>query len=603
MNSSLQLRIGVTSFFVLVILASTLGMAQTETVLYNFPLAKDGLAAGNPYAAPILDASGNIYGTTISGGANNAGSVFMLSPDSNGQWTEIDLHSFSGDGQDGVQPYSSLVMDSAGNLYGTTYAGGAYNLGTVFELHPNAGGNWTETILHSFNADGTDGYNPYANLTFDKLGNFYGTTYSGGNQGNGTVFELLPQEDGTWQEQIILNFNYTDGAAPYGGVVFDAAGRLYGTTRYGGDFQQGVVFTMQRKSKNVWIETVLFSFQAGFDGWAPYAGLAIDKSGHLYGTTLYGGTQGSGTVFEMAKVQGAWQETVIHNFTAYGEDGINPYGPVAIDATGNLYGTTWQSLMDNVGGAGIVFELSKTKPNVWQETILHNFVNPDDGGNPYSGVAVDSAGHVFGTTYAGGVSAGTVFEIIPKVVTTTAVTSSPNPSTYGQSVTFTAMVTSKSGAPTDGASITFMQGSTVLGSGVLGKGMASFSTSTLGVGTKRVTVIYAGDSNFLASTSKPISQVIVKAASTTTLISSQNPSMAAQSVTFTAKVTPQISGTIRGTVTFSDGATVLKTVSVSGGAAKFTTSTLTSGKHTIQATYNGSPDFIGSSVSLAQTVK
>ena len=227
------------------------------------------------------------------------------------------------------------------------------------------------------------------------------------------MFELSPEKNGTWHERVLLSFDYKDGAAPYGGLVFDSVGHLYGATEYGGTNQHGVVFAMKRGSNGAWTEYVLHNFnQATGDGFAPYDGLVIDKAGHLYGPTLYGGN-GWGTVVEVGQVLGKWREKVIHSFI-YGQDGINPYGPLALDASGNLYGTTWQSLVNNVGGAGIVFELSQTSPNVWEETILHNFVNPGDGGNPYSGVALDSAGNVYGTTYAGGVSgSGIVFEITP----------------------------------------------------------------------------------------------------------------------------------------------------------------------------------------------
>jgi uncharacterized repeat protein (TIGR03803 family) len=401
------------SVMLVLLTLSTLMVAQTETVLYTFPISPNGLPDGNPYAGPILDAKGNLFGTTIDGGAYNQGSVFELSPGTNGFWTEKDLHSFNSAALDGTQPYSSLVLDPYGNLYGTTYAGGAYNLGTVFQIHPNQDGSWSEKVLHSFNADGTDGYNPYANVIFDKSGNLYGTTYSGGNQGgSGTVFELSPQKNGTWVERVIFNFNYTDGSAPYGGLVFDSVGHLYGTTLYGGTYQHGVVFAMKRGSNGTWTEYVLHNFDSATgDGWAPYAGLVIDKAEHLYGTTLYGGNS-TGTVFEIAMVNGKVREKVIHTFIN-GQDGIFPYGPLAVDSSGNLYGTTWQSLIGNVGGGGIVFRLSQTSPTVWQETILHNFVSPGDGGNPYSGVALDSTGQIYGTTYAGGIGAGTVFQIAP----------------------------------------------------------------------------------------------------------------------------------------------------------------------------------------------
>ena len=176
------------------------------------------------------------------------------------------------------------------------------------------------------------------------------------------------------------------------------------------------------------------------------------------------------------------------------------------------------------------------------------------------------------------------------------------PSTYGQRVTFIAMVTLNPGPPPDGETVSFMRGTKVLGTGTLSGGSASFTTSTLPAGTDYIKAVYSGDSNYAASTSKAASQVVNKATNTTTLTSSLNPSNFGQSVTFTASVTPQFSGTVTGKVTFYDGTTALKTVILSGGVAKFTTSTLTSGAHSITATYNGNANFIGSSASLTQTV-
>ena len=186
--------------------------------------------------------------------------------------------------------------------------------------------------------------------------------------------------------------------------------------------------------------------------------------------------------------------------------------------------------------------------------------------------------------------------------TTTTLTSAPNPSAYGQSVTFTAVVSSKAGTPPNGETVAFMKGTTTLGTGTLSGGSATFSTSTLKVGTNSIKAVYAGDSNFAASTSKPVSQVVSKATTTTALVSSLNPSNPGQSVTFTATVSPQFSGPATGSVTFDDGATLLKTVTLSGGVAKYTTTTLTAGPHKITATYNGSTSFDGSSASLTQTV-
>lgn len=240
----------------------------------------------------------------------------------------------------------------------------------------------------------------------------------------------------------------------------------------------------------------------------------------------------------------------------------------------------------------------------------------DDGRG--SAIAVGSAGVVYlsgGTnspihfpiknplqaTKAGGYDAF-VAKIDVRAVTTTTLSSSPNPSIHGQEVTFTAVVTSSLGALPDGETVTFMDAKKVLGTGTLSGGAASFKTSMLFMGTNAITAVYGGDSNFGGSKSKAVSQVVSKATTTTTLASSQNPSNVGQSVTFTATVAPQFSGTPTGTVTFYDGTTALKTASLNGGVAKFTTSTLTSGKHSITATYNGSTSFSGSSASLTQTV-
>jgi hypothetical protein len=202
----------------------------------------------------------------------------------------------------------------------------------------------------------------------------------------------------------------------------------------------------------------------------------------------------------------------------------------------------------------------------------------------------------------GGSSDAFVAKIPMLAVTTTTLSSSPNPSTYGEAVTFTAVVTSYLGTPTDGETVSFMKGKKVLGTGTLSHGSASFTTSTLPVGTNSITAMYGGDSNFASSTSKAITQVVNKATTTTALASSPNPSKVGQSVTFTASVTPEFSGMPTGKVAFYDGTTLLKSVALSGGTAKFTTSTLTSGTHSITATYNGSTDFTGSSASLTQTV-
>jgi uncharacterized repeat protein (TIGR03803 family) len=214
-------------------LTPTAGGGWTEKVLHSFTLnTGDGVG---PQAGLVIDAAGNLYGTTVGGGAFDRGSVFELTPGAGGTWTETVLYSFGG----GV-PQGSLILDAAGNLYGTTYVGGVYgNGGTVFELRPKAGGGWTKKVLHSFNPNnGKDGHNPVAGLIFDTAGNLYGTTYGGGAHctGCGTVFELTRTAGGGWKEKILHSFshNSNDGFDPVAGLILDAAGNLYGTTAYGG---------------------------------------------------------------------------------------------------------------------------------------------------------------------------------------------------------------------------------------------------------------------------------------------------------------------------------------------------------------------------------
>jgi len=317
----------------------------------------------------ISDAAGNLYGTNSSGGTYTYyGTVFELTPTAGGGWTEQVLHSFNNNGTDGLYPSSGLIFDAAGNLYGTTSGGGDYSCngssqcGTVFELSPTEGGGWTETVLHSFGA-GTDGSGPTGSLIFDGGGNLYGATYAGGTSNVGTVFELSPNGSGGWTESVLYSFNNngSDGNYPYAGLVFDSAGNLYGTTYYGGTSNQGSIFKLSPNGGGGWTETVLHSFDFNFnetDGAYPTAGVIFDHAGNLYGTTDNGGTCNYGTAFEFSPAGGGnWTETVLHSFCNGGADGYRPFAGLIIDHAGNLYGTT------SVGGSGTsaigtVFEIA-----------------------------------------------------------------------------------------------------------------------------------------------------------------------------------------------------------------------------------------------------
>src|SRR5664279_5403051 len=231
---SIGLTVTLLIFTVSLFMTSTLAAAQ-EQVLHNFN--NNGTDGTFPQAGLIVDGAGNLYGTTSEGGtyiscSGGCGTVFELTPNGSGGWTETVLHNFNSNGTDGANPYAGLIFDAAGNLYGTTTTGGTYYVGTVFELSPSQGGGWTEKVLYSFNYNGTDGNYPQASLTIDAAGNLYGTTWAGGpyGYGYGTVFELTPAAGGGWTETVLHNFVGTDGAAPLAGLIFDAAGNLYGTT-------------------------------------------------------------------------------------------------------------------------------------------------------------------------------------------------------------------------------------------------------------------------------------------------------------------------------------------------------------------------------------
>jgi uncharacterized repeat protein (TIGR03803 family) len=330
-------------------------------VLHRFT-GKDG---ANPFAGLIFDAAGNLYGTTWLGGraaspCSNCGVVFELSPGAKGKWTEKILHEF--DDKDGAAPYAGLIFDAAGNLYGTTLAGGHAQMGTVFKLSPGQNGKWTETVLHSFN--GSDGANPYAGVTFDASGNLYGTTFST-TTGVSTVFRLKPGANGKWTHTVLHTFNGKDGAQAYAGVSVDGQGSLYGATASGGAYSWGVIFKLSPRTDGQWTETILHSFNVE-DGANPDAAPVFDATGNLYGTTFQGGNSkscGCGTVFKLSPgANNKWTATVLHSFN--GTDGEGPFlGSVIFGPGGNLYGGT------NTGGnltacqnpfsdgCGVVFEI------------------------------------------------------------------------------------------------------------------------------------------------------------------------------------------------------------------------------------------------------
>jgi uncharacterized repeat protein (TIGR03803 family) len=305
-------------------------------------------------------------------------------------------------GADGSNPYGALIEDVSGNLYGTAVEGGAKGVGTVFKLAPDG----TETVLWSFS--GADGSYPEAGLIMDKKGNLYGTTSYGGAGGKGTVFEVAPS--GT--ETVLWSFSGgADGSDPMASLIIDKKGNLYGTTVFGGANGDGTVFEVPAGGT----ETVLYSFGSatnGTDGVDPLAGLMMDKKGSLYGTTNEGGigtgcgSGGCGVVFKLAPHGKSWTETVLHSF-AGGTDGAFPTSDLIEDKSGNLYGTTYTG--GGSLGDGIVFEVAPDGT----ETVLWTFTGPN-GAAPEAGLIMDKKGKLFGTTFMGGANGyGAVFELAP----------------------------------------------------------------------------------------------------------------------------------------------------------------------------------------------
>lgn len=383
-------------------------------------------------------------------GQPGVGAVFMLTPPATkgGPWTESILWRFKTVVGDGYYPDAGLVMDKSGNLYGTTSVGGAYGAssagGTVFELTPPAtsGGDWTEKIIWSF-GNGTDGELPEAGLIMDKAGDLYGTTAVGGvyytanalgGTPGGTAFKLAPptRSGGNWTESVLWNFgNGTDGSDPLAGLVMDQVGNLYGTTSGGGVYTitsgrlvygLGTAFKLSPPATKggAWSEFVLWNFGNGTDGTGPGTALTVDKSGNLYGTTDSGGLYDDlvpgdpgGTAFELtppATGGDNWTESIFWNFGG-GDDGQFP-SDLIFDARGNLYGTSGGG---GANGGGTAFEF--TPPALsgedWNESILVNFGANGSGKVPAAGLIMDPAHNLYGTTEYGGTHGGwgTVFRI------------------------------------------------------------------------------------------------------------------------------------------------------------------------------------------------
>jgi len=401
--------------------------AATRKTLYSF---SDGMDGAIPAATMVLDAAGNLYGTTLEGGTpQGLGTVFKLTRPGPGHtaWTETVLYRFKTPA-DGFAPEAPLIFDRAGNLYGTTRDIYKDYYGTVFKLSPPAPGQtaWTHTVLYRFKG-GSDSGAPLSRLAFDRAGNLYGTT-SGADfgpppLGYGTVFKLAPPVSGKglWTETILHSFGTIpfDGNYPEGGVVLDAGGNLYGTAKNGGGHPGcGVVFRLAPPAagKTAWTESILYN-PSILPGCSPIGELSFDKLGNLYGVMGTGTLTGIGAIFKLAPPTAgrtAWRPTPL--FTQFKfANGNQPLAGVVFDPSGNLYGVTGAGGTNGIESYGTVYELTppKTGKGPWKETVLWTFTG-EDGVQPTGGLVRGTAGHLFGTTVHGGTKdRGTVFEIVP----------------------------------------------------------------------------------------------------------------------------------------------------------------------------------------------
>jgi uncharacterized repeat protein (TIGR03803 family) len=408
-KSSARSAIGETFVF-LFVLAAAAG-AQTYSVLTSF----DGTNGSAPFATPLIDSLGNVFGTTVRGGGSaNCGVVYELVNNGAGSYTNHILHNFTC-GDDEGYPYGSVLMDSAGNIYGTTHQSGAYGAGVVYELVNHGGGSYKFEVIHAFSAKGKDGDAPMGDLGMFK-GSLYGITQYGGGggceNGCGTVYRLT-KTGGKWVETVLhLFYNH-----PLAGVTFDSDGNIYGTLYHGGSFRYGTVFKLSPQggslappvSSGSYKETVLHTFDGKADGCDIYSGVVLDSVGNLYGTAAGCGEYDDGTVYELRRAGSKYEFRVILTFN--GTNGETPYdehGHLAVDSAGNVYGTVGNGPIDNADGTA--FELAAGS---FLYTDLHDFHDHGtDGSFPYGGVSLDSLGNLYGTTIEGGsYDGGTVWQI------------------------------------------------------------------------------------------------------------------------------------------------------------------------------------------------
>lgn len=398
--------------FAVVVMIANVSWAAGYKRVYSF---SGGLDGRDPATHLTFDSAGNAYGTTAAGGEFDFGAIFKLTPSDTG-WVQTVIYSFAG-GNDGLDPHAGVTIGPDGSLYGTAVAGGnagtcaGDGCGVVYRLTLE-GDLWFQTTIYNFKGD-KDGSGPGSRVIFDAAGNLFGTTPSGGTHSFGTIFKLTPTANGGWHKRTIHNFTGgKDGATgSMGDLLLDGAGNIYGVTEQGGANGLGTVYKLSPLQNGNWALTTLYAFKGMPDAASPYGGLIWDSAGNLYGTTYYGGTAGVGTVYQLTPgPNGKWQENILYNFLG-DTDGSFPTTTL-IFAKGNLFGTT------SAGGrpscdCGTVFRLTLSGGS-WNEKIIHYFGKGFDGYAPNYGLTFDATGNLYGATPAGGTSRkGMIFKFTP----------------------------------------------------------------------------------------------------------------------------------------------------------------------------------------------
>jgi uncharacterized repeat protein (TIGR03803 family) len=382
--------------------------ASSTSIIYSFNGGVDGTYIDSDLA---MDAAGNLYGTSVRGGDHASGTVWQLRPNGDGTWTHNVLYSFTG-GADGAEPYKGVTLDAAGNLYGTAVTGGGGacegGCGVAYKL-TNKGGAWTQTVLHAFQG-ADDGQGPGARLTVDDDGTIYGMAPTGGAYGAGTIYAMTQGKGGIKFKVIHAFTGGNDGAGGYAGALILRNGDLYGAATSGGKFGEGTIYRLQRKTHG-WKFRVLYAFRDQPDGGFPYGGLTFDAAGNIYGTTYYAGANDVGCVYELSPGHhGKWKERVLYSFKG-GADGADSIANVNFDTAGNIYGTASEGGAANLG---VIFRLAPKAHHTWSESVVHSFTGLPDGALPYNGMVDDGHGHFFGATTQGGAGDnGAIYQFTP----------------------------------------------------------------------------------------------------------------------------------------------------------------------------------------------